>query len=87
MLWIFLLRRGRAKSSTTESEGESSGESEDGGVVLEPQRKMPRGFRLYNSNASFMKHVVSKVVHFVDPESNSSTGLVRAFACGRRPGS
>ena len=77
---------GSSESSTTESECESSGESEDGGVVLEPQRKMPRGFRLYNSNASFMKHVVSKVVHFVDPESNSSAGLVRSFACGRRPG-
>ena len=77
---------GSSESSTTESGCESSGESESGGVVLEPQRKIPRGFRLYNSNASFMKHVVSKVVHFVDPESNSSTGLVRVFACGRSPG-
>ena len=77
---------GSSESSTTESGCDSSGESEDGGVVLEPQRKIPRGFRLYNSNASFMKHVVSKVVHFVDPESNSSTGLVRVFACGRSPG-
>lgn len=33
-----------------------------------------------------MKHVVSKVVHFVDPESTSSTGSVRVFACGRSPG-
>ena len=77
---------GSSESSTTESECESSGESEDGGVVLEPQKKIPRGFRLFNANASFMKHVVSKVVHFVDPESTSSTGSVRVFACGRSPG-
>ena len=34
----------------------------------------------------YMKHVVSKVVHFADPESTSSTGLMTVFACGRRPG-
>lgn len=44
---------GSSESSTTESECESSGESEDGGVVLEPQKKIPRGFRLFNANASF----------------------------------
>ena len=77
---------GSSESSTTESDCDSSGESGRDEAMPEPQRKFPRGFRLSNAGESFMKHVVSRVVHFADPDATSATGETKVFACGRRPG-
>ena len=72
-------------SSSSESECESSGESDDGGNMQEPRPKVVRGFRVFNGKKSFMKHVVSRVVHYIDPDASTASGNTLAFACGRRP--